>query len=125
MRHSELTKTRVERTERPSVTATASGKGLGTLSLGSLQSRAAARSLATARQESEVEDAWDKPLDCTGLAERIEAARERSREREEHGEALKQWTPIYIPPGKENTVRGRLTARIHAARARVRQNEAG
>jgi len=71
-----------------------------------------------------VEDDWDKPLDCTGFAERMETAREGSRQREERGEPLEEWTPIYIPPGKENTVRGRLAARINAARARVRQYEA-
>jgi hypothetical protein len=84
-----------------------------------------ARTLASARQESEAEDAWDKPLDCTGLAERMQAARERALLREERGEALEQWTPIYIPPGKENTVRGRLATRMNAARERVRQYEAG
>lgn len=68
---------------------------------------------------------WDKELDCTGLAERLNAARERMRQREERGEALEHWTPIYIPPGKENTFRGRLAARINAGRARVRQYEAG
>jgi len=90
-----------------------------------VKSRAAASALVIARQESEAEDDRDKPLDCTGLAERINAAGERSREREERGEALEQWTPIYIPPGKENTVRGRLAARINAATARLRQYEAG
>ncbi|MGC1297593.1 MAG: hypothetical protein WA869_21385, partial [Alloacidobacterium sp.] len=104
---------------------TALGRGLGYLPLGSAQSRAAARALLTAQQESDAEDGWDKPLDCTGLAERMEAARERSRQCEERGEALKQWALIYVLPGKENTVRGRLAARINAARARVRQYEAG
>ena len=78
-----------------------------------------------ARQESEAEDEWDKPLDCTGLAERFEAARQRALQREESGESLEeQWTPIYIPPGKENTVRGRLAARMNAAGARMRRYEA-
>ena len=103
---------------------TGAGLRLGDYALGSPLSKAAARALATARRQSEMEDDWDKPLDCTGLAERIAAARERSRQREERGEALERWTPIYIPPGKENTVRGRLAARINAARARVRQYEA-
>ena len=119
-----MIRTRVERAERPFLPATAAGKGLGTLPVGSALSRAAARALAAARRESEAEDDWDKPLDCTGLAERMAAARERSRQGEERGEALERWTPIYIPPGKENTVRGRLAARINAARARVRQYEA-
>jgi hypothetical protein len=117
-------KTRMECTERRFLPATAASKGLGTLPVGSASSRAAARALATARQQSEVEDDWVKPLDCTGLAERMKATRERSRQREERGEELKQWMPVYIPPGKENTVRGRLAARINAARARVRQYEA-
>ena len=97
--------------------ATAAGKGLGCFPLRSPQSRAAARALVAARQESEAKDDWDKPLDCTGIAEALEAARERA-------EALEQWTPIRIPPGKENTVRGRLAARINEARARVARFEA-
>ena len=119
-----MRETRTERTQRPLVTATAASKGLGTLPVGSAWSRAAARALASARQESEAEEDWDKPLDCTGLAERMQAARQRALLREERGEALEQWTPIYIPPGKENTVQGRLAARINAARERVRQYEA-
>jgi hypothetical protein len=120
-----MIKLSVKRTKTPLLPATAVAKGLGDLPLCSQQSRAAARAVVIARQESEAEDEWDKPLDCTGLAVRINAASERRREREERGETLKQWTPIYIPPGKENTVRGRLAARINAARARVRQYEAG
>jgi hypothetical protein len=104
--------------------ATGAGLRLGDYALGSPLSKAAARALATARRESEAEEEWDKPLDCTGLAERMAAARERSRQGEERGEALERWTPIYIPPGKENTVRGRLAARLNAAKARVRQYEA-
>jgi len=119
-----MIKTRAERAVRPSLPATAAGKGLGDLPLGSPQSRAAARAVMIARQESAAEDGWDKPLDCTGLSERMNAARERSRQREERGEALGQWTPLHIPPGKENTIRGRLAARINDARARMRQYEA-
>ena len=104
--------------------ATAAGKGLGCFPLRSPQSRAAARALLAARQESEAEDDWDKPLDCTGIAETLEAARERSRQREDRAEALEPWKPICIPPGKENTVRARLAARINAARARVARFEA-
>ena len=120
-----MIRTRTERTERAFLPATATGSRLGCFPLGSEHSRAAARALVIARQVSEAEDDWDKPLDWTGLAERLDAAREGSPHREERGEALEQWTPIYIPPGKENTVRGRLAARISAARARVRQYEAG
>ncbi len=120
-----MNKNRTGRTRRPLLLATALGKGLGCFPLGSAQSRAAARSLVTAQQESETEDGWDKELDCTGLAERLKAARERKRQHAESGEGLEErWTPIYIPPGKENTVRGRLAARINAARARMRQYEA-
>ena len=55
-----------------------------------------------------------------GLAERLQSAIERAREREERGEVLEQgWSPIYIAPGKEITVRGRLAARMNAARARM------
>jgi hypothetical protein len=119
-----MSETRTGRAKRPMLPTTGASKRLGYFRLGSAQSRAAARVLATARQESEAEDMWDKSLDCTGLAERINAARERRQQREERGEALEQWTPIYIPPGKENTVRGRLASRINAARARVRHYEA-
>ena len=97
--------------------ATAAGRGLGCFPLRSPQSRAAARALVAARQESEAEGEWAKPLDCTGIAEALEAARERA-------EALEPWTPICIPPGKENTVRGLLAARVNAARARVARFEA-
>ena len=51
--------------------ATGAGLRLGDYALGSPLSKAAARALAVARQESEVDDDWDKPLDCTGLAERM------------------------------------------------------
>ena len=103
------------------MTATAASKGLGCFPVGSAASRAVARALAKARQESEAEDLWDQPLDCSGLAEGIRAVRERA----ERSGDLQQWTPLHIPPGKENTVRGRLAARLNAARARVRQYEAG
>lgn len=119
-----MIETRTERTGRPSLRATAAGRGLGCFPLGSPQSRAAARALVAARRESEAEDDWDKSLDCTGIAEALEAARERSRQREERAEALELWTPICIPPGKENTVRGRLAVRMNAARARVAGLEA-
>jgi hypothetical protein len=88
---------------------------LGEYPLRSPRSRAAARALALARQESDGEGEWDKPLDCTGLAEALAAARERA----EHEGASQRNEPIHIPPGRENTVRGRLAARINAARERV------
>ena len=115
-----MTETRTERTGRPSLTATAAGRSLGCFPLRSPQSRAAARALVVTRQESEAEDDWDKPLDCTGIAETLEAARQRV----ERGEAPEPWMPICIPPGKENTVRGRLAARMNEARARVARFEA-
>lgn len=110
-----MTGTRIERAGRPLLPATAAGRGVGCFPLLSPQSRAAARALMAARREREAEEHWDKPLDCTGLAEAFEAARERA----ERGEALEPRTPICIPPGKENTARGRLAARINEARARV------
>ena len=119
-----MKETRTERTGRPSLPATAAGRGLGCFPLRSPQSRAAARALVVARQESEAEDDWDKPLDCTGIAEALDAARERSRQREKREGTLEPWTPICIPPGKENTVWGRLAARMNAARARVARFEA-
>lgn len=116
-----MTETRTERTGRPFLPATAAGKGLGCFPLRSPQSRAAARALVAARQESEAGDEWDKPLDCTGIAETLEAARQRV----ERGQAFERdLKPIPIPPGKENTVRGRLAARLNAARTRVAVFEA-
>ena len=112
-----MKETRTERTGRRFLPATAAGKGLGCFPLHSPQSRAAARALVVARQESEAGDDWDKPLDCAGVAETLDAARERV-------EALESWTPICIPPGKENTVRGRLAALMNEARARVAGLEA-
>lgn len=116
-----MRETRTERAEGPLVPATAARKGLGCLLVGSAASRAVARALAKARQESEAEDIWDKPLGSDGLAERMRAARQRAQ----RGGALQQWTPIHIPPGKENTVRGQLAARLNAAKERLRQYEAG
>ena len=111
---------RIERARRPVLPATASSVGLGYLRLGSEHSRAAVRALLVARQESEAETYWDGGLDCSGLADRLKAARERA----ERGEAREEWEPIIIPPGKENTPRGQLAARINTARARMRQYEA-
>lgn len=88
----------------------------GGFPLGSALSRAAARSFLTARKNSETDEEWDKEFDLTGLAERLAAARERNEDRAAHSE---NWSPIHIPPGKEGTVRGRLAARINAARARM------
>ena len=115
-----MKETRTEHYERPLLPATAANTGLGYFQLGSEQSRAAARALAAERQRNEAEVHWDNGFDCTGLAERFEAARMRV----ERGEASEHWEPIYIPPGKENTVRGRLAARMNAARERMRQYEA-
>jgi hypothetical protein len=70
--------------------------------------------------ESEAETSWDKEIDATGLVERIRTARELA----EQDSPKKGWPPIYIPPGKENTVRGKLAERINAARARMARYEA-
>lgn len=115
-----MTRSRTESARRPVLPATASSKGLGHFRLGSAQSRAAARALAATRSEIQTEDEWDKELDPSGLADSIRAARERI----ERGETPRQWEPLNIPPGKENTVRGRLAARINAARERIRNLEA-
>ena len=110
---------RTERTEGPFLPATASSNGLGDLPLGSIESRAAARLLLDARGKSEAEEDWDKELDCFGIAERLSEARNRSREPAEREEVLEQWTPILIPPGKEDTIKGRLATRLNAAKLRV------
>ena len=77
--------------------------------------------LVVAQKASEAEEDWDKPLGPPeGVAECINAARERLL----RGETPKpDWSPIHIPPGKEDTVRGRLAARINAARARMARFE--
>lgn len=101
--------------------ATDSGLRPGCFPVGSAQSRAAARSLVNARKESEAEEEWDKEFDLTGLAECLAAARQRG----EHEAAPRtDWSPIHIPPGKEDTVRGLLAARINEARARMARFEA-
>jgi hypothetical protein len=101
--------------------ATESGLRPGGFSLGSVQSRAAARSLVNARKERQAEEEWDKEFDPSGLAERLAAARQRG---DHEGAPAADWSPIRIPPGKENTVRGRLAARISEARTRVAGFEA-
>ena len=93
----------------------------GSFPIGSPQSRAAARSLVSARKESEAEEEWDKEFDPTGLAECLAAARQH---REHEAAPRTDWSPIHIPPGKEDTVRGRLAARINEARARMARFEA-
>jgi hypothetical protein len=76
----------------------------------------------TAKLESDAEKDWDRELGTTGLAERLGGARELAEQN--GGPSERDWSPIYIPPGKENTVRGRLVARINAARARMARYEA-
>ena len=104
-----MTKTRLERTERPFLGATAAGKGLGDLPLRSPQSRAAARALLTSRPETEAEDDdWDREPDWSkiDIAGELAAARARNHARWQRGEDAEAspqvWVPIPIPPGKEN-----------------------
>jgi len=74
-----MTETRSERTEWLSLPATASAKRLGDLPLGSLLSRAAARSLVAARRASEegglsfrcVSIIDGKPINFDGLADQV------------------------------------------------------
>jgi hypothetical protein len=73
----------------------------------------------TARLEIEAEASWDQEPDTTGLAEAIRTARE-----DPSPETSEDWAPIYIPPGKEDTVQGKLAAAINAAKARVARFEA-
>ena len=101
--------------------ATDSGPRLGGFPLGSAQSRAAARAILNARVEREAEEDWDKEPDLTGLAESLEAVRQRR----DRGETFTpNRSPIYIPPGKENTTRGRIAVRITEAHARTTRFEA-
>lgn len=110
---------RTNRSGNALLPATATSKGLGYFQLGSEQSRAAARSLMTARQKSEAEEDWDKELDCTGIAESLSAAREIALQETQLEVSQKDWSPIHIPPGKEDTVRGRFATRLNEARARI------
>ena len=113
-----LIKIRTERTEKPFLTATASGKGLGSLPLGSPQSRAAARALANVRQESESDPDAAK-WDCSGLAETIAAARRRADEARAGGLPLERDSqPL---PGKPKP--GSLAERTTQARERLRRFE--
>jgi hypothetical protein len=110
--------------------ATAMDCRLGDHTVGSPHSRAAARALVDARKESEgripQEINWDEiPMSSEGIAAALAAARKRIEEAEARGERLERdWSPIHIPLGKENTVRGRYYARINAARVRVAAHEA-
>jgi hypothetical protein len=101
--------------------ATDSGPRPGRFPLGSAQSRAAARAILGARKASEAEEEWDKEFDLTGLAERLAAARQCNEHR---AVPWADMPPIHIPPGKENTLRGRLAARLNAANARMARFEA-
>ena len=74
-----------------------------------------------ARKEKKAEEEWDKEFDPKGLAESLAAARQRI---EQEGAPAADWSPIHIPPGKENTVQGRVAARINAARARMAEWDA-
>ncbi len=127
-----MRETCVERAQRPFLPATAAGKGLGDLPLGSPQSKAAARLLLASRQRIEAEDdEWDKEPDSRkiDIAGILAAARERAHARWRNGEVSEAspqaWAhPIPIPPGKEYTVRGRKIAELNAARARMARFEA-
>ena len=120
-----MTRRRTERAQRPALPATESAVNLGAIPLGSALSRAAARVTLRAKLKKEAEDLWDKPLDGQGLGDAMEAARKRAEEREARGlPAYEDRGPIVIPPGKENTERGRLAARMNEARERMRRDEA-
>lgn len=105
----------VGRAEKPFLPATSARKGLGSIPVGSAQSRAAARSLLAAREASEGECGLHfqavsildgKAVDLSGLAERIALARKREE------------TPG-IPMDRQPAGRDTLATRIAAARARV------
>jgi hypothetical protein len=77
--------------------------------------------MLVARKESETDEEWDKELDLTGLAEHMAVAFQCGAQ----GVApMADRSPIHIPPGKENTIQGRLFARINEARARMARFEA-
>jgi hypothetical protein len=110
--------------------ATAREWGIDRHAIGSLASRAAARALASAREEL----AWDAEPSSgpVEVAKLIRSIRLRHLEAEARGEKIKpNLTPIFIPPDKVNTRRGKFLARINAGRARVaalyaeRENELG
>lgn len=102
--------------------ATDTGPRPGRFPLGSAKSRAAARAMLVAQKASEAEEDWDKEeFDTIGVAEILTAVQQRM----ERGEEPKpDWSPLPIPPGKEDTVRGRLRARINDAHARMARHEA-
>ena len=119
-----MTETRTERAGRPFLPATAAAKGLGCFPLRSPQSRAAARALVAARQESEAEDDWDSlPRPPANLAEILAEGRQQEPSRDAVEEKT-DWSQIPIPSGKENTVRGLWYARINAARAKMARFDA-
>lgn len=60
------------------------------------------------------------------LAERLDKARAEAHERWKRGEPepktdWSKYEPIVIPPGKENTPRGRQAARLNAMRERLKR----
>lgn len=70
---------------------------------------------------------WDTPpnYDNIDIAGRLAKARAESNARRERGEPepKRDWSnykPLVIPPGKENTVRGLLRARLNRAYERAR-----
>jgi hypothetical protein len=67
-----MIKTRIERTERPFLPATAAGKRFGRPSAWVAQSRAAARSLVVARNGVDADAEWDRPLSMDGVAEALD-----------------------------------------------------
>jgi hypothetical protein len=122
---SRMTETRSERAESPFLPATASHEGLGGFPLGSVQSRAAARSLIAARRQREQESLRfqavslldGKPLYLDGLAERMRHAWLRR----EAGEP-----PAAFPETQTATQSGDsdpLTIRMDRARARLANHE--
>ena len=109
--------------ESAAKTAKASHWGLQSLPIGSPESRAKARALMNARDEI----AWDlEPEFPTNVAEIIRAARERHADYERRGEPLpkRDYSQIPIPPGKENTPRGLLVAKVNGCRTRAAAYEA-
>jgi hypothetical protein len=119
-----MSENRNKSTNKALQSATAMDCRLGEHSVGSPQSRAAARALVDARKVSSDRNAaevdWDQePQIPEHLAESLANARGCR-----HEPLVSDFTPIPIPSGKENTVLGRYRARINAARARAAARKA-
>lgn len=91
-------------------TATASEWSVNDHPIGSIESRAAARALMVAREESSWDEEPEFPTNFAQIIRDVRIATQTPRD----------YTQIPIPPGKENTLRGKLVATLNGIRRRAK-----